>query len=53
MIETNDIFAEGRKTHEYSLTQNGIDFLKFSQKYEKRMMIPTTQQKIIEIEKTK
>jgi DNA-binding HxlR family transcriptional regulator len=53
IIETHEIFAEGRKTHEYAITQNGKDLLRFSKEYEKRMRIPLEQQKIIEIEKTK
>jgi|GEM_PF-5266640 len=51
IIETHEIFAEGRKTHEYAITQNGKDLLRFSNEYEKRMRIPVEQQKIIEIEK--
>jgi DNA-binding HxlR family transcriptional regulator len=50
LIEMHDIFAEGRKTHEYAITQNGKDLLRFSKEYEKRMRIPLEQQKIIEIE---
>lgn len=38
--------------HEYAITQNGKDLLRFSNEYEKRMRIPVEQQKIIEIEKT-
>lgn len=52
IIETHEIFAEGRKTHEYAITQNGKDLLRFSNEYEKRMRIPLEQQKIIDIEKT-
>lgn len=50
MIEKQPIVANGRKTHEYGLTQNGMEFMRFAQKYERRMTIPPSQQKIVEIE---
>ena len=49
MIEKQPIVANGRKTHEYGLTQNGMEFVRFAQIYERRMITPPSQQKIIEV----
>ena len=53
MIEKQPIVANGRKTHEYGLTQNAMEFMRFAQTYERRMTIPSSQQKIVEIENNK
>ena len=50
MIEKEPIRSKRRETHTYNLTPRGEQLMKFSDSYEKEMTLPSSQQKIIEIE---
>jgi len=52
IIKKDPIIVNGRKTHLYSLTHMGSELMRFIHLYERTMIVPSPQQKIIEIEKT-
>lgn len=52
IIKKNLITSNNRETHQYDLTPNGLQMMKFVKSYEKAINLPLSQQKIIEIEKT-
>lgn len=47
IIKKNPITSNRRDTHQYDLTNSGIELMKFIHKYEKIMKLPIEQQKII------
>ena len=49
IIKKNLITSENRETHQYDLTPNGLQMMKFVKSYEKEIKLPLEQQKIIEI----
>ncbi|HVQ01596.1 MAG TPA: hypothetical protein VMT57_08785 [Candidatus Thermoplasmatota archaeon] len=53
IIKTMPITSKNRETHQYHLTLIGVELLRFLSSYEKMISLPLSQQKIIEIEKTK
>jgi DNA-binding HxlR family transcriptional regulator len=53
IIKKNPITSNNRETHQYDLTPNGLQMMKFVKSYEKEIKLPLEQQKIIEIEKNK
>lgn len=53
IIKTMPITSKNRETHQYHLTPMGVELMRFLSSYEKIISIPSSQQKIIEIEKTK
>ena|SRR4030042_891744 len=51
IIKKDPYISKGRKTHLYSLTQVGSEMMKFIRFYERTTVMPSSQQKIVEIEK--
>ncbi len=50
VIKKNQITSKNRETHQYALTQSGKELMKFVNTYEKIVMLPISQQKIVENE---
>jgi DNA-binding HxlR family transcriptional regulator len=48
IIKKKPITSNRRETHVYSLTPSGIELMKFINKYEKMVILPLSQQKIVE-----
>jgi DNA-binding HxlR family transcriptional regulator len=53
LVKKMPITSNRRETHQYNLTLNGIELMKFIHKYEKIVKLPDSQQKIIKIENKK
>ena len=53
IVKKRPIRSKRRETHEYDLTLRGNELMKFIDSYEKEMTLPSSQQKIIEIEENK
>jgi DNA-binding HxlR family transcriptional regulator len=51
IIKKNPITSENRDTHQYDLTPNGLQLMKFIKSYEKEITLPLEQQRIIDVEK--
>ena len=47
LIKKNPITSDNRETHQYDLTPNGLQLMKFIKSYEKEIKLPLEQQKII------
>lgn len=50
IVQKDDFFSKGRKTHLYSITKIGADMLKFFQNFERITSMHPTQQKLVEKE---
>jgi len=50
IIKKNPITSNNRETHQYDLTPNGLQMMKFIKSYEKEIKLPLEQQKIVEAE---
>lgn len=50
IVKKRPIRSRKRETHEYELTNRGIDLMKFIESYEREVHFPVSQQKIIETE---
>ena len=50
IIKKRPIRSKKRETHECYLTLRGIELMKFVNNYEKSISLPSSQQKVIEIE---
>ncbi len=53
VLKKNLITSKNRDTHQYTLSQSGKELMRFIQTYEKIIAMPSSQQKIIEIENSK
>jgi DNA-binding HxlR family transcriptional regulator len=49
MVKKQPIRSKRRETHEYDLTLRGNELMKFINLYEKTIILPKTQQRVIEI----
>lgn len=49
IIKKDPFIAKGRKTHLYSLTKIGSELMRFTHVYERTVTLPSSQQKIIEV----
>ena len=49
IIKKKPITSKRRERHVYDFTLRGIELMKFIKSYEKTMTLPSSQQKIIEI----
>ena len=50
IIKKQPMRSKQRETHEYILTQRGLELMRFIKSYEKEVKLPIEQQKIIETE---
>jgi len=50
IIKKDPFIAKGRKTHLYSLTKIGSELMRFTHVYERTVTLPSSQQKIIDVE---
>lgn len=50
VIKKNQITSDNRETHQYTLSRSGKELTKFINIYERIMAMPSSQQKLIEIE---
>ena len=51
ILKKNPITSKNRDTHQYTLSQNGKELMRFIQTYEKIINMPSSQQKIVDIKK--
>ena len=49
VIKKNQITSDNRETHQYALSRSGVELVKFINVYERITTLPSSQQKIIEI----